>query len=219
MTSARTYIAGTGASGALIGAALVSFTLLTALVAFDGFPAGGGAGATDSVTLTRASVDAPEVVAAPAAAALAAAPAAVAPAPVLVAAAPPVDSGTGETPAPPVTPDGTPVPPGPGAPPVVTPVGNVPIPGGEPAPDRGNPVQSVVGGLDQTLSDVTGLDSSLNSVTEPVTDIVDQTLENLTGRDLGETVDGLGVTLNGQPLVGEQGTGLAGTGLLPGVIP
>ena len=101
----------------------------------------------------------------------------------------------------------------------MTPADNVPIPGGEPAPDRGNPVQSVVGGLDRTLSDVTGLNSSLGALTEPVTDVVDQSLENLTGRDLGETVDSLGVAINGQPLIGEPGTGLAGTGLLPGAIP
>jgi hypothetical protein len=200
-----------------VGAAIVSFGLLTALVAFDGFPAGNGGDGAARVTLTRASVDAPEVVAAPAAAALGAAPGAVAPAPVLVASAATTDTPAGPgdpSPPPPVTPAGEPVPNGPGAPPVV-PVDPVPVPGADPQVDRGNPVQNVVGGLDDTVSQVTGLDSNLQSVTEPVTDVVDQTLENLTGQNLAETVHGLGITLNGKPLIGEQGTGIAGTGLLP----
>ena len=75
MTGIRSYLAGTGASGSLLLAALVAFVSVTAFVAFEGVPIGSGADDAETV-----SIDGPGSAAATAVAA-AGPPAAVAAAP------------------------------------------------------------------------------------------------------------------------------------------
>lgn len=212
MTAVRSYIAGTGAAGALVGAAAVAFALLTALVAFNGFPIDTAGSGAQTVNLTSSTAKATRAVATPAALALGGAPGAVAATPV----APPataattaaLDPGTSGGPVgTQIPPDGTPI---------TTVDPSDPTLPGEPS-NGGNPVQNVAGGVDQVVQQRTGLDPNLSGVTAPITNVVDNTLQALTGKDLGETVSGLGLQnpLNGHPLVGEPGTGIAGTGLLP----
>jgi hypothetical protein len=223
VTAVRTYIAGTGAAGALLGAAAVSFGLLTAVVAFNGFPIGGGGG-PETVTLARGQAHAARALATPAALGVGGAPAAVAPAPVAPAPTPAAPAtalaaaAPGTVPTPVSVPAGQPVPNGPGAP-TQTPVppGATPVTSGSSRTDVGNPVDNLAGGLDQTVRNTTGLNTNLEQVAAPVTNLVDSTLQGLTGKDLGETAQSLNLhnPLNGHPLVGPQGTGIAGTGLLP----
>jgi hypothetical protein len=81
----RTYIAGTGATGALLGGALIAFLSVAAFVSFNGIPIGGKGSNSDSVVLQSGG--------APAAAAAAAAPTAGAVAPAPVAGAVPFTAG------------------------------------------------------------------------------------------------------------------------------
>ncbi len=72
--------------------------------------------------------------------------------------------------------------------------------------DPGNPIQNLTSGLDQTVTDATGIPSDVSGATEPVTDLLDETVTNITGQDLGSTVDGL---------TNPDGQGGSGGGLLP----
>lgn len=77
-THLRAYLAGTGATGALIAGALIVFLSLATYVAFNGIPFGGNGGNTDTAFLSAQTSGTP----AAAATALGAAPGAVAAAPV-----------------------------------------------------------------------------------------------------------------------------------------
>lgn len=200
MTALRSYLAGTGAASAVVGAAAVSFTLLTAIVAFEGFTIGGGGAGSDTVSISRGSATAgSDAVAVPGALAVSSAPAAVAPAavgPAVVLTASTITGTSGGNDDPtPIVPTGTPVPDGPGAP--VTVPGSPGLPGPDPVVDGGNPVDNLAAGLDQTISEATGIPSDLAAVVAPVADALDQLSTGLTGHDLEANLNELGLTTPG----------------------
>lgn len=190
------YLAGTGATGALIAGAVVVFLSLAAFLAFKGFPFGGSGGDEGNVYV-GANAGAPEA----AAAALAAAPGAVAAAPLPGTAAgagagaggagadgagggpdrPGGTSGTSETGTQPTTDNPvTPTTPDPGA------------------------ITGTVQNLDQAAG--TDLSGTTSGLTEPLDDALNDTLNGLGGA-VGN--DHLGDDLSGQV---DQTTG----NLLPG---
>jgi hypothetical protein len=187
----RAYLAGTGATGALVGGAVVVFLAATAFVAFSGFSLGGD-DASGQVAIGTDDAGAPEA----AALALAGASTAVAPAPaggVVLAASGPGSgpaggSGPGDGPGGSVGPGG-PGGSGGGSEPPTT-----PPPGGS---DGGGSVTGVVQDLDETTSGL-GLNLPLSQVTGPVTQQVDQTVNN--------TLNHVG-GLVGQPNLGNQASG------------
>lgn len=176
----RTYIAGMGSGGAILGAIALAFVVLGAALATDGLPIGSAESSDDAVQVDS---NAPE--AAAAAAALASlAPAADAAVPATAAGGTPGTAGAG-------TPAGT-VPGGPGesldpgalpggpddAPPTEPP----PVPPAEPTGD----VAGLVDEVDETVQGATGIDLGLGAVTEPATGILDKAVKGLNGgRPLG----------------------------------
>lgn len=194
MRSTRTYIAGLGSSGALLAAVFAGFLGLGAIVAFDGLP-GSSASSDDAPVIAQSR--APEIAAVSAAAPAAAAPAA-APTPLPAAAvaapgstSPPAGGPSPSSPGAPGTPDGSDGPGNPGdpgnpdAPPPQAP------PQAPPAPPPAAPVPTgdvshLVNEIDETVTGVTGLDLDLGGKTKPITDILDNTVNALTGgRGLG----------------------------------
>jgi hypothetical protein len=180
------YLAGTGATSALVAGALVVFLSVAAFVGFNGLPFGGTA-SQGTVRVGTGQAGAPEA----AALALAGTPVAVAPAPTAA-----------------VAPDGTLVPPAPTA--TDVPGGAVGPPGGgggggdDPTvppptttvPGTG-PVGGIVDGVDNTTGDL-GLDLGLGDLTDPITRPVDGVLTStlngagslLGARRLGDGVSG-----------------------------
>jgi hypothetical protein len=169
----RAYLAGTGATGALVAGAIVAFLGVAALFAFNGLPGDSGPSEDDSL-FVGAGGGAP----AAAATAVGAAPGAVAatPAPIPPAATAAILADIG-----PAGSDAG----GPGLPgdldSVGTPTG-LPAGGGSPpAPASTGPVGGLAGGVDQATNDL-GVGGGLGPATEPLTDPLDQTLEqNLPG--------------------------------------
>lgn len=198
MTGIRSYLAGTGASGSLLLAALVAFVSVTAFVAFEGVPIGSGDDGADTV-----SIDGPDSAAATAVAA-AGPPAAVAAtpaAPGLAAAGAPGAPGAlgpgAAVGAPGAPAAGVPGAPGGGSATAtdVPPVGPAPTP-------ATNPVDDAVAGVDQTVQGATGVNPNLGGATKPVTGAVDDVLQGATGNDLGGHLDniaGPGNRATGQP--------------------
>jgi hypothetical protein len=174
MRAARVYIAGTGATAALVAAVTVVLLSLAALVTFEGLPGGSGEPEDGSVFVGPGAGGG---TARAAAAALAAAPGAVAAAPVPVGAGPGAGRG-GDSPvvdgvAPPDTPDAPAVP----SPPEGGSDGVVPSPG----TSHGGPIGGVVDDVDETAGGL-GIDPGLGEATDPITGPVDQALdENLPG--------------------------------------
>ena len=76
----RTLLAGTGASGALVAAAVVAFLTIGALLAFEGMPGDSGSPAEDSVFVGPSAPASAAAAVAPAAGAVAASPAPLPPA-------------------------------------------------------------------------------------------------------------------------------------------
>jgi hypothetical protein len=193
-TSVRSFLAGTGASGSLLLAGLVALVSVTAFVGFDAVPFGSGDAGSGTVSLER-SQGAGAAAASAAAAAVAGAPAAVAAAPAAPPAAPGAPApavaaagGTGGGTAPGGAPPITGAPGGGGGtqtdiPPAPTPTAAAPT----------NPVDDLVTGVDDTVETATGINPNLGGTTKPVTGLVDQTIQNLTGNNLGGHLDNLGL--------------------------
>jgi hypothetical protein len=176
MRTLRAYLAGTGATGALIAAAVVAFLTLAALVAFNGLP--GGEESDEESLFVGPGGGAAQA----AATALAAAPGAVAAVPAPVgpgAAGGPLVAGGG----PGGGPGGGGPGGGPGSPTAPTPPGvGGTTTGAAPAGGTG-PVGGLVDQIDETTGGA-GLDLGLGETTDPITGPIDQTLEeNLPGAD------------------------------------
>lgn len=198
----RAYLAGTGATGALVAGALVAFLTVGALVAFDGFPLGGDDASGQISLADQPGGEAPEA----AAAALAATPGAVAASPaggVVLAAVLP--GGVGSAPnGPVVTGSGTT---GPGGGTGTNP----PLP---PRPPPPPPPPGALSGLVDDVDETTGSLGlpPLGPATQPLTDGIDRTLNDTLngvggavgqpglGNDVNDTVRGL---TNG--LIGREG--------------
>jgi hypothetical protein len=181
----RAYLAGTGATGALVAGAIVAFLGVATLFAFNGLPGDSGPSEDDSL-FVGAGGGAP----AAAATAVAAAPGAVAatPAPIPPAATAAILADIG-----PAGGDAA----GPGLPGDLDSVGSLtglPAGGGSPpAPSPSGPAGGLVGGVDQATN---GLGGGLGPATEPLTDPVDQTLQqNLPGA--GDTANQVGQDATG----------------------
>jgi hypothetical protein len=195
MQLAKAYLAGTGATSALVAAAVVSFFALAGLFSVNGFPGGLSSSEGDTV-MVAPGTDAPEA----AAAAAAAAPGAVA--------ATPADrvvggagvggagvAGAGESGA---TLGGATAPgggatPGSGTAPGATlPTGSSPsAPAPAPTPASGTstqqgPLSDTVSGVEGTTEGATGVDVPLSETTQPLTNQLDQTIQ-----DTNDTVGGL----------------------------
>ena len=210
-TNARAWLAGTGATGALIGAALLVFLSAAAFVGFNGLVVGGTNNPTpESVTLTRSSA-----VAAATAAARAAAPAtgAVAPRPAPGFGPGPAAGGPGS--GGPNGPGGGPGQPGPGqANTLSAPSGQLgstsggtggEVPTPPPASTPEGPVSSATHAIDNT----TGVDTS--GPTAPIATQLDNTLNQVlpgggspaptTNGQLGGTIGHTVTTVTG-PILG-----------------
>lgn len=184
VTSARSFIAGTGASTALLGSAIVSFLLVAGILALDELPTGSGSG-TESFTIGEDQLG----IGTPGALAVAGAPAAIAGSPVVAAAteAPTAVGSVGATTTSPPDdggprdgqgPDGPNGPNGPTEPPIA-------------GPGPANPIQQAVAGVDEAVHGATGTNPGLSTLTEPVTGSVDDALKGATGKDLAGHVEGL----------------------------
>lgn len=194
----RAYLAGTGATAALVAGALVVFLSLAAFVGFKGLPFGGSSERGDLYLGSNAGA-APEA----AAAALGAAPGAVAAAPVPGA---PVGvavlvAGGGTTavftgPNGPSFPHGPNGPGGPDNPP--GPCADCPVPPPPPGPtvnpDAKRALTGTVQNLDETTGEL-GLDTNLSGATGGLTRSLDDTL--------GHTLNGVGGLL-GRPHLGDN---------------
>jgi hypothetical protein len=204
MNVAKAYLAGTGATSALVGAALLAFLTLGALFALNGLPEGLGTSEADSMQIVPAT-HAPEATAA----AVGSAPRAVTarpdgigaagdgPGAAAAAAAGLTDAGVPAAGAPGTGVAGggevssgvdaaVPAAPAPGTP--SAPVPAAPAPGTPSAPDTSpvtspvtGPVQDGVEGVDQTVEQGTGVDLPLSETTDDLTGKVDDTVGGLTG--------------------------------------
>jgi hypothetical protein len=182
MSNLRTYLAGTGATGALMAGALLVFLSIAAFVSFNGFPLGSTGSSLDSLYLGRpAAPGAPEAAAVALGAAGRGAVAAT-PAGVGITAGAASATGPGGT-----TPgtDGT------------TPGGPQLPPPDQPGGGNDGPVTNVVHTVNNTVGGITGGDVPLSGVTDPVTSSLDRTLDNVlnpVGGLLGHPKLGTGVT-------------------------
>jgi hypothetical protein len=180
----RAFLAGGGATTALIAAAVIAFLSVAALVAFNGLPIGGGEDDASTVQVGEVPANttgpgAPEA----AAAALAAAPGAVADSPAAATAIDPtLVPGFGAGPGG-LTGGADGVPGTPGAPTA-------------PGTGAGGALGGAVGGVDDTAGDL-GLDVPLDEVTGPITGPLDQTIN--------DTLNNVGGAL-GNPNLGNQVT-------------
>jgi hypothetical protein len=193
MQLAKAYLAGTGATSALVAAAVVSFFALAGLFSVNGFPGGLSSSEGDTV-MVAPGTDAPEA----AAAAAAAAPGAVAATPadrVVVGAGvggagvagagesggalgSATTPGGGTTPDAGTAPDAT-------VPTVSSPSAPAPAPATGTSTQQG-PVSDTVSGVEGTTEGATGVDVPLSETTQPLTDQLDQTIQ-----DTNDTVGGL----------------------------
>jgi hypothetical protein len=193
MQLAKAYLAGTGATSALVAAAVVSFFALAGLFSVNGFPGGLSSSEGDTVLVAPRS-DAPEA----AADAAAAAPGAVAaiPADRVVGGAGVGGAGVagagesggalggatapggGTTPDAGTAPDAT-------VPTVSSPSAPAPAPATGTSTQQG-PVSDTVSGVEGTTEGATGVDVPLSETTQPLTDQLDQTIQ-----DTNDTVGGL----------------------------
>jgi hypothetical protein len=197
----RGYLAGTGASGSLLVAALVAFVAVTAFVAFDAVPFGSGESGADTVALQESDGTA-SVAAAAAASAVGGTPGAVAAAPVvaapggaggtLLAGAP----GSGATTVPG---GGTGDPNDPGD--TGDPTGSVPGPVAVPCADGTappcGPLNEAVAGVDGAIEGVTGVNPNLGGATRPATGAVDDVVQGATGGAGGRAEGAVGQTVGG----------------------
>ena len=181
MRAAKAYLAGTGASSALLAAVCVSFLILAGVLSVNGFPDGSFGSDGDTVFVGPATSGAPEA----AAAAAASAAGSVAAAPVGDAGgAGPGGAGGGADGGAPVggggggagTPGAVPPAPAPGAPGAPAPTPTPPSPS---APS--GPLSNTVSGLEGTAEGATGTDLPLSETTKPVTDQLDKTITDVTG--------------------------------------
>ena len=189
-TNLRAYLAGTGATAALIGGAVVVFIAVAAFVGFNGLPFGADDSSDATVELIG---NAPEAAAAaaPAAGAVAATPAVPGPAATaeILAALPP---GT-------IAPGGPGDPAGPNGQGTVPIDPNVSLPPGTPVPaTQPGAVGGVVGGLDNTTQNLGLGNLGLGGLTDGVTAPIDKTLN--------DTLNGVGGAL-GNPNLGNDTTG------------
>jgi hypothetical protein len=193
MQLAKAYLAGTGATSALVAAAVVSFFALAGLFSVNGFPGGLSSSEGDTVLVAPRS-DAPEA----AADAAAAAPGAVAaiPADRVVGGAGVGGAGVagagesggalggatapggGATPDAGTAPDAT-------VPTVSSPSAPAPTPASGTSTQQG-PLSDTVSGVEGTTEGATGVDVPLSETTQPLTDQLDQTIQ-----DTNDTVGGL----------------------------
>jgi hypothetical protein len=193
MQLAKAYLAGTGATSALVAAAVVSFFALAGLFSVNGFPGGLSSSEGDTVLVAPRS-DAPEA----AADAAAAAPGAVAaiPADRVVGGAGVGGAGVagagesggalggatapggGATPDAGTAPDAT-------VPTASSPSAPAPAPATGTSTQQG-PVSDTVSGVEGTTEGATGVDVPLSETTQPLTDQLDQTIQ-----DTNDTVGGL----------------------------
>jgi hypothetical protein len=193
MQLAKAYLAGTGATSALVAAAVVSFFALAGLFSVNGFPGGLSSSEGDTVLVAPRS-DAPEA----AADAAAAAPGAVAaiPADRVVGGAGVGGAGVagagesggalggatapggGTSPDAGIAPDAT-------VPTVSSPSAPAPAPATGTSTQQG-PVSDTVSGVEGTTEGATGVDVPLSETTQPLTDQLDQTIQ-----DTNDTVGGL----------------------------
>lgn len=174
----RGLLAGTGASGSLLAAAVVAFLAVTAFVALDGLPFGAGIGDDEAIALEGAG-----------SATLTAGPGGAGPSGVVdlgPAASP--DGAGAAGPAAAGGPDGTPDPGEPPPPPDGT---APPVPAAPPAAATGapNPVGQAVAGVDATIEETTGVNPDLGGATRPLTGAVDQAVQGLTGDGVGGHLD------------------------------
>jgi hypothetical protein len=184
-THVRAFLAGTGASGSLLVAAVVAFLAVTTFVAFDDLPFGGGANDGESISLpdgATALAGAGAATGTDAGGAVSLGAATAGGGDGGGTAAPGAPDGAG-APGPGGGPVGTPA--GPGTPPAVSPPATpaVPAPLGPPAAP--NPVDEALAGLDGAIQDATGVNPNLAGATKPVTGVTDQAVQGLTGDDLG----------------------------------
>ena len=191
MRNLRTYLAGLGSGGAMLGAALAAFIALGAIVGFNGLPSS-SADSNSKAILVQS--NAPEIAAAnsvgPAAApAAAAAPGAAAAVAAGAGNAGNTNGGTtnggpdsGDTGTEDLPPDvsGVPGPEGNGNPPDNGGGGETVDPPPTPTGDTGD-VGSVVNDVDNAVEDTTGLDLDLGGKTSGVTGAVDDVVGGLTG--------------------------------------
>ncbi len=183
MTGVRSYLAGTGASGSLLLAALVAFVSVTAFVAFEGVPFGSGEDGAETASIGDSGS------AAAIATAAAGPPAAVAATPAGPGAAGPGGPGAAgpEGPSPAVPPQAAP----PASQFRALPArrrrsGDRRRASRRPAPTPAtNPVDDTVAGVDQTVQGATGVNPNLGGATKPITSAVDEVLQEVTGNDLG----------------------------------
>jgi hypothetical protein len=193
MQLAKAYLAGTGATSALVAAAVVSFFALAGLFSVNGFPGGLSSSEGDTVLVAPRS-DAPEA----AADAAAAAPGAVAaiPADRVVGGAGVGGAGVagagesggalggatapggGATPDAGTAPDAT-------VPTASSPSAPAPTPASGTSTQQG-PLSDTVSGVEGTTEGATGVDVPLSETTQPLTDQLDQTIQ-----DTNDTVGGL----------------------------
>jgi hypothetical protein len=184
----RSYLAGTGASGALVAATVVALLTVGALFAFEGMPGDSAPAEEDSVFVGSAGAPGAAATAvAGAPGAVAATPAPLPPAAVdalLVAAGP--DGGL---------PAGAPT--GPGAPTIDG--GTLPVPAAPTTAPAPTPTSSpgTVGNIVNGVGQATG-NPGLGQATQPVTDPVDQTLDQTgVGGTVDQTLEGVNNTVGG----------------------
>src|SRR5918994_1760828 len=184
MRVAKAYLAGTGATTALFAAGLVSFLSLAALLSFNGLPDGLESSSGDDSVFVGPASSAPET----AAAAAAGTATAVAAAPVGAAAGGGAAGGGPGGGAPGGGVPGGGVPGGdggvvpPGAALGVTPPGTAPPAGSPGAPSTtSGPLSNTVQGVEDTTESATGLDVPLTETTGPLTDKLDQTVNDTVG--------------------------------------
>lgn len=179
----RAFLAGGGATTALIAAAVIAFLSVAALVAFNGLPIGGGgadAGSVQVGEVPATGANAPEL----AAAALGDAPGAVAATPAASTAIDPTQipgfAGSGGAPG------------VPGAPGTVLGGSGAPSVAGSGSSGSGV-LGGTVGGVEDTAGNL-GLDLPLNDATNELTGPLDQTLDDVGGAagnpNLGNQVGG-----------------------------
>ena len=199
-TNVRAYLAGGGATAALVAASVVIFVAVAAFVGFNGLPFGADDPADGTVTLASGVPQAAATAAAPIAGAVAAEPAT------------PSTAAAGEIGA---APDATSTNPGPGSDGGIAPIDPVNPPGPGPgAPTQtGGVLDNTVGALDNTTENL-GVDLGLGDLTSGLTDPIDKTLNDtlngagglLGDRTLGNrTTKALNDTANG--LLGPGGLG------------
>jgi hypothetical protein len=190
--SIRTFLAGTGASGALVAAAVVAFLTIGALFAFEGLPGGSEPAEEDSVFVGAGAPGAAADAVGGAGDAIADDPVSLPPAAVAALRAAGGAGGAGGAGLPPGAPaPGSPAAPGTPTAPGATPAAPAPTAGPTSTPQGS--VGEVVEGVDQATGD-----NGLDDATSPITAPIDQTLDQSgVGGAVDQTIDGVNNTLGG----------------------